>query len=1160
MRPFQSKQPIPRGKRTVRAYRTVRHAKLRESVNVVRSKKLLRCSLLNVDGLNEASLASVEATVKSKNPDVVIILETKRRSEESGINISIPGYSLREARRSNNAGDRDGGGIAVYTKLSDGILFKAHKPDIYDQDHAFVNSERMWTLVESQTSKTAICGLYLACQYGDDRFAEWNDIMYDVVQREAFALRSKGFRVVYMGDFNGHLGSQLRDGGIVGNTHGVNPNGRRLLNFISVTDSVNINSLCRVPGDWSTRVCSGLWTRQRGGFSSIIDFALISKEHADTIISMLIDDKGILGGGSDHNWIILDIADKFVKKVRVTNQAMKKDRWNISDDQNWDAFKANIHGSSSSDDETSVDNLASTISAAILHGLHSEIGLKPKLVMRKPRLLPPALVAEFRIRDQLETNWKTLNSVNANTGSTLVNEAENLFNDQQAKVAEMLSDFRSATRSKTILQCSGNSRKARRNFWSHVCPSKKQSTDLSAVVDPVSGVVKCEVDEIKTEVEKHLTSVFQGSYDKIPPSRDVHHDSEHSYSVDRPSFPGTAPDHGYSVDPSPSLPALDSSGTLEREPSKWINEDFTVKEVKMMLKMLKNGKAYGWDKIPNEALKNLPDSMIVKITLLFNMIKSSGILPQGFNRGRITLVHKRGLRESLGNYRPITVLISLSGLYSKVLNERLIAVIETHGILGEIQNGFRKSRCGADNTFVLDSILWKQRALGKPVHLSFIDICKAYDTVNRAILWKKLCSLGISGDFLSTLKSLYTDDSVDCLVNGITTRPVYLRRGLRQGCALSPLLFALYIMDVGNDINMSQLGFKVGKVCVSGILFADDLVIVARSAAGLKSLLSLVKSGFDKLKLAISIEKSQVVSPVADNWDVVDNSGQVVLSLDQVELYKYLGTWTYNSMYRTSIEKQKHCVKTAHKYKSSCIHVSRMGPDVVDVVLSTWSNVAVPAILSGCEMIPFCVTRVAEIERIQAQIAKFALGISSTCPNVCAQTELGLKPFKQLLFECQLKFYFRALYLHEDRWVHQALLDHLSGDWASPYITYITGLRAQLGMFSPVPAPSEMKRLVGEYFLAKTNESASTLRWLQPLRKFSRASYVCENEFSALITQFKLECASLGNKQPRLGHVRKPFCPVCPGRVPNTGLHLLFSCGSTSRLRIDTGIQAFVTQ
>ena len=274
--------------------------------------------------------------------------------------------------------------------------------------------------------------------------------------------------------------------------------------------------------------------------------------------------------------------------------------------------------------------------------------------------------------------------------------------------------------------------------------------------------------------------------------------------------------------------------------------------------------------------------------------------------------------------------------------------------------------------------------------MSFIDISKAYDSVNREILWKKLSSLGFSGDFLASLKALYTNDSVDCEVNGLTTRPVFLRRGLRQGCALTPLLFALDIMDVGNDINLSKLGFQIGKVLVSGLLFADDLVLVARSAAGLKSLLSLVKSGFDQLKLSINVEKSQVISPSAeDAWDITNDDGLVVMTLEQVELYKYLGTWTYNTMYRTIVEKQKLCVQTAHKYKSSCIHVSRMGPDVVDVVLCTWLNVAIPAILTGCEMIPFCETRIYEIERIESQIAKFALGVPVSCPNICAQTELG---------------------------------------------------------------------------------------------------------------------------------------------------------------------------
>ena len=71
-------------------------------------------------------------------------------------------------------------------------------------------------------------------------------------------------------------------------------------------------------------------------------------------------------------------------------------------------------------------------------------------------------------------------------------------------------------------------------------------------------------------------------------------------------------------------------------------------------------------------------------------------MPKGWNRGRVTLVHKRGQRELLGSNHPITVLVSLSGLYSKLLNERLIKVTEKHKLLREIQNGFRKGRFGAD--------------------------------------------------------------------------------------------------------------------------------------------------------------------------------------------------------------------------------------------------------------------------------------------------------------------------------------------------------------------------------------------------------------------------------------------------------------------------------
>ena len=346
---------------------------------------------------------------------------------------------------------------------------------------------------------------------------------------------------------------------------------------------------------------------------------------------------------------------------------------------------------------------------------------------------------------------------------------------------------------------------------------------------------------------------------------------------------------------------------------------------------------------------------------------------------------------------------------------------------------------------------------------------------------------------------------VDCVVNGTQTRPMFLRCGLRQGCSLSPLLFALYISDVGNDITSTQLGFFLGNVCVSGLLFADDLALVARTAAGLKVLLNLVKKGFDALKLTISFEKSQVISPDDDTWDILDRSMHVEMSLKQVALYKYLGTWTYDSMYKTGVEKQKLCVQTASKYKGSCIYVSRMGPDVVDVVLCTWLNVAIPAILNGCDMIPFCDTRIEDIERIQSQVAKFALGVSRSTSNVCAQTELGMKTFRQHLYERQLKFYFRVLFLPESRWVHQALVEHLSGGWSSPYLDYISSVRSELGIFSSPSSHCVWKRACSVYFINKANAAADGLTCVRPLKELSRLQYIQENYWSVVITEFRME-------------------------------------------------------
>jgi len=136
------------------------------------------------------------------------------------------------------------------------------------------------------------------------------------------------------------------------------------------------------------------------------------------------------------------------------------------------------------------------------------------------------------------------------------------------------------------------------------------------------------------------------------------------------------------------------------------------------------GKAAGWDTIPVEALKEAPQKFLEILETLFNRIKDSCRIPYSWRRGRLVLLHKKGVTTDCSNYRPLTVLTSMSSLYTKILNRRLMKVVEGHRLLGEIQHGFRRGRSGADCSFVLQTILTKKAAKRQKVHLAFLDLTK----------------------------------------------------------------------------------------------------------------------------------------------------------------------------------------------------------------------------------------------------------------------------------------------------------------------------------------------------------------------------------------------------------------------------------------------------
>ena len=410
---------------------------------------------------------------------------------------------------------------------------------------------------------------------------------------------------------------------------------------------------------------------------------------------------------------------------------------------------------------------------------------------------------------------------------------------------------------------------------------------------------------------------------------------------------------------------------------------------------------------------------------------------------------------------------------------------------------------------------------------------------------------------------MYRDDSVRCTVNGATTRSVFLRRGLRQGCSLSPLLFALYIMGMGEDLASAKEGFMVGNVMVSSLLFADDIVLVAKSAEGLRNLYRIVKSNCDSLMLDINTGegKSEVISPDDEDWKLFNDDGEVELSLRQVLRYKYLGLEISSSIFRTCVEKQAKCIKIANKYKYACLYLGRRGADVVDTSLATWNNIAIPSILFGTDCIVFKESNIVAVEAIQSKVARCILGVPSNTVGLCAQTELGMFPFRTLLYKAQLRFYFRVLGLPDSRWVKQALKDHLSMSWPSPYLANIVGIRETVRLHFVPPTPRYLSVHLAQWSLSETNYlmSQKSLPYVQQLSCYKRQPYVYEHEHLSTIAQFRLSNAGLGNRFPRFPsavYSRRTSCALCPSLELNEG-HVVFFCSGVERFRDELDLKFF---
>ena len=284
-----------------------------------------------------------------------------------------------------------------------------------------------------------------------------------------------------------------------------------------------------------------------------------------------------------------------------------------------------------------------------------------------------------------------------------------------------------------------------------------------------------------------------------------------------------------------------------------LNSEISYNELEKCLRNLKTRKACGVDKIPNEVLKN--DNLLPVLFYMFNIFFNNCKLPDIWLKATITPIYKGGNKDPLQplSYRGISLLSCVCKLFSSVLNNRLKDFLENGNFYSDTQNGFRKNRSCRDHIYVFTSIIRNRLEQNASTYCCFIDMQKAFDYVNRELLFHNLLLKKIDGNLYNCIKMMYSHPVASIKLGNDLTDWFETESGVRQGDVLSPTLFGLFINDLANVVTELGLGIDLGTFKISILLYADDIVVIANTEDELQTILNCINDWCQKWRLKLTM-------------------------------------------------------------------------------------------------------------------------------------------------------------------------------------------------------------------------------------------------------------------------------------------------------------------
>ena len=338
-------------------------------------------------------------------------------------------------------------------------------------------------------------------------------------------------------------------------------------------------------------------------------------------------------------------------------------------------------------------------------------------------------------------------------------------------------------------------------------------------------------------------------------------------------------------------PLLSGEYEINKDEAKFHFKTIELKDIRDAFAKVKTAKSFGTDNISSYFMKLALPYIENSLAFLFNTSIETSQFPDSWKVARITPIFKDGDRTEKSNYLPISVLPVISKLFEKLVFNQLYQYMKENGLFTSDQSGFLRLHSTLTCLLKMSDDWYNGLDLGKLVGLVFIDLKKAFDTVDHDILCNKLELYGVQQQELSWFRSYLSNRKQFYRVNGVDSDVGDLEVGVPQGSCLGPLLFLIYINDLPQAVQASSV-----------TMYADDTSLCHQSH-DLTRLNEAINSDLRKLetwlqgnKLSLNVAKthSMLISTKQKHNSLKSRSEALELKirdneLEVVQTTKYLG-------------------------------------------------------------------------------------------------------------------------------------------------------------------------------------------------------------------------------------------------------------------------------